>query len=304
MRREQTPPRAGFLTRRAHQVGAVIVRQQRLQTPPAPANGSAAFCYLRNDSVGRYGDTADPSRGLPCRGSLVDATFYGTDPVFTPASSLYDGRQDPFSFYNKSEFASLSSMNPYGFFPHSYDPGTGGSKTAALVPDEANNFLVFLDERLSSVHAQALVTYMGDGGYLDQQTLAVSVEMNTLNAGTGIFCKVIVTFTWQVRCTVPRPPSDAERRSDWIRAGWGQVLRSGRVQCNSIASRVPYLSSRAKSDWIRAGWGHHQLGLSHQLRPGVHQPEPVANPGVRVHSLLGLQRPPRDMGSAATMLCD
>jgi hypothetical protein len=190
--------RARYLSPFNRLVGGVIIRQKRLQSPEGVTNGSFAVCSIKNDSIGRYCSTADPSRGLLCRGNTQDDAFYGMDPVFTSASRLYDGKQNPFNFYNSSEFASLSTLSPFGFFPHSYDHSSGSTKNVTLVPEEANNFLVFLDERISSVHAQNIITYLKDGGYIDQQTREISVEINTLNAGSSIFCKMVITFTWQV----------------------------------------------------------------------------------------------------------
>ena len=192
---QPTTRRARYLTPFNRVVGALIIRQKRLQNQPERAKGSYAVCSIRNDSLGQYCSTADPSRGLLCRGQLPDSTVYGTDPVFTTASSLYDGIQNPLDYYNRSE---ISTQNPYGFFPHKYNHKTGGTKTTTLVAAEADNFLVYLDERISSIHAQNIITYLNDGGFIDQQTSEVSVEINTLNADSGLFCKTIITFTWQV----------------------------------------------------------------------------------------------------------
>ena len=190
--------RARYLTPFNRVVGALIIRQKRFQTQPLNANGSFAVCSIKNDSIGQYSSLADPSRGLLCRGQYQDATFYGADPVFTAASSLYDGKQNPFDFYNASEFADLASESPYGFFPHKYDHRTGGTKTNTLIAEEADNFLVYLDERMSSVHAQDIITYLNDGNFIDQQTAEVSVEINTINAGNSMFCKTVIIFTWEV----------------------------------------------------------------------------------------------------------
>jgi hypothetical protein len=191
--------RARLITPFNRMIGAVIIRQKRLKVP-SPENGtnSSDACGLQNIAISQYSSTADPKRGLPCLKGELDSAFFGTDPVFTPFSSLYQGKVDPSEFYNDSEFANIESQNPFGFFPHKYDPLSGGLKTNALVSSEAEHFLVFLDERISSVHAQNLITYLVDGGFIDEQTQEVSVELNTLNSGSKVMCKLLFTFDFKV----------------------------------------------------------------------------------------------------------
>ena len=190
-----TTVRARFLTPFNRLIGAVIIRQKRTQ---GPDSNSSVVCSLHNDSMSKYSSMADPSRGLICLGSRRDSTPFGTDPMFASFSSLYDGRVDPFEYYNSSEFASLTSQNPFGFFPHRYDFKTGTDKVHTLYQNEADNFLVYLDERISSSQAQKIITYLTDGNFIDQQTSEITVEMNTLNAANKLFCKFRFTFTWQV----------------------------------------------------------------------------------------------------------
>ena len=193
---QPTTLRARFLTPFNRLIGAVIIRQKRTQKPIM--SNSGIVCSLNNDTIAKYSSTADPSRGLICLGNLVDRAFYGTDSAFSQFSTLYDGKLNPFDFYKNSEFSDLSSQSPFGFFPHRYDYQTGKDKSSTLVEAEADNFLVYLDERISSRHAQDIITYLKDGGYLDKQTSEVTVEINTLNAATEMFCKFIFTFAWQV----------------------------------------------------------------------------------------------------------
>jgi hypothetical protein len=198
--------RARFLTPFNRMVGALLVRQKRLKAPTVDPNRTFDTCALGNDSVARYSDSADPSRGFVCLTEVMDTTPFGTDPAFASYSSLYDGRIDPLEYYNKSEFASLGSLNPFGFFPHSYDQRTGTRKAGeALVEKEADSFLVFVDERVSNAQARRLITYLEDGNFIDQQTQEISVELNTLNARNKILCKVRFVFTWKValsHCTL------------------------------------------------------------------------------------------------------
>ena len=187
--------RARFLTPFNRLIGAVIIRQKRIQQADT---SSVNVCSLPNDTVAKYSSAADPSRGLICLGTLPDNTFYGTDPAFAQFSSLYDGKLNAEDYYNSSEFANLSAQSPFGFFPHRYDYNTGNDKSVTLFAIEADNFLVFMDERISSKHAQEIITYLNDGNFLDQQTREITVEMNTLNAANKMYCKFIFKFTWQV----------------------------------------------------------------------------------------------------------
>ena len=194
------PPtlRARFLTPFNRLVGAVIIRQKRTQQASTISSGNV--CSLLNDSIARYSSTADQSRGLICLGDLPDNSFFGTDPAFAQYSSLYDGKLNPLDFYNASEFPNSSIPNPFGFFPHRYDLRSGKDKIESLFSSEADNFLVFLDEHISSSHAQKIITYLNDGNFLDQQTNEITVEMNTLNAASKMYCKFTFTFKWQVLC--------------------------------------------------------------------------------------------------------
>ena len=181
-------------------VGAVIIRQTRLQAPsPETSTNGSDLCGLQNSAIAQYSSTADPTLGLSCLKEELDSSFFGIDPVFTPFSSLYQGKVDPFDFYNVSEFANIESKNPFGFFPHKYDPISGGTKGKhLLVSSETENFLVFLDERISGKHAQNLITYLVDGRFIDEKTQEVSVEMNTLNSGNKVLCKLMFTFKFEV----------------------------------------------------------------------------------------------------------
>ena len=121
--------RARFITPFNRLVGAVIIRQKRLQAPsPETSTNGPDLCGLQNSAIAQYSSTADPTLGLSCLKEELDSSFFGIDPVFTPFSSLYQGKVDPFDFYNVSEFANIESKNPFGFFPHKYDPISGGTK--------------------------------------------------------------------------------------------------------------------------------------------------------------------------------
>ena len=188
--------RTRFATPFNRLVGALLIRQKRLQMSIG-LDGSNV-CGFRNDSVLLYSNTADPTRGLICLQAKQSTDPFGSDPVFTSSSILYDGKLDVSGFYNTSEYSNPISRTPYGFFPHRYDPRTGMDKTTELFPEEADNFLLFLDERISGAHAQRMITYINDGNFLDGQTKEISVEMITLNADVRIFSSFKFIFTWMV----------------------------------------------------------------------------------------------------------
>ena len=197
----EKPIRARFLTPFNRIVGALIVKQKRMRTLNyVDKNNSMQVCSFQNDSFSKYSSKADPSLAVICLDDIrADAEFYGIDPVFASVSSLYDGKLNPFDFYNESELVSSGSARPYGFFPHSYD----GQQRSRKHPDDvfdnmADDFLLYFDERITRFRANRMIEYLKDGGFIDRQTSEVSVEMITINARTNILCKIIFTFTWQV----------------------------------------------------------------------------------------------------------
>ena len=67
-----------------------------------------------------------------------------------------------------------------------------------VVAEQAQNIILYFEERLSGAQAQKLITYMGSGGFIDSQTDSVSVDAITLNSQLNVFGKVSFTFNWQV----------------------------------------------------------------------------------------------------------
>jgi hypothetical protein len=190
--------RARFLTQFNRLVGSVVVRQRRVAMPSATGS---KVCGFRDDSIAEFSRTADASLGLICHGDQRDSSPFGTDPVFAVSSTLYDGKMDPTKHYNLSVEARISNANaraPFGFFPHSYDWKTCDRKTSHLVQEDADNFLLFFDERVSNRQAMKMLQYIQDGNFIDLQTKELSVEIITLNAMMQIFCKCVVTFSWRV----------------------------------------------------------------------------------------------------------
>jgi hypothetical protein len=188
-----------FLTPYNRLVGALTVAQRR-----ASAGGG---CELANAGVGAFNDAGS---GPGClRGGELDPSPFGRDPVFTATSGLYAGELAMDDFYGASEQVLDTEggrpASPYGFFPHFYDTGLGrnassASKDAAfVVPERANEFMLYFDERLDYYQASRMLTYMKDGGFVDYQTREISVEMNTLNAEVGLFSTFEFRFQFQVR---------------------------------------------------------------------------------------------------------
>jgi hypothetical protein len=170
-------------------VGAVIVTQRRFK-------GS---CETRNDSVARYTSKKDPRLGPLCRGSDPDTSPFGSDPAFSPSSTLYRGNLDKTKFYSGSELDRSVRASPLGFFPHSYDGSKRGNKDPAVVMEgEESRFKLYFSEYLSSVQAGKLITYMQDGNFLVEQAGDITVEINTLNSNKNIFSSFKFIFTWKV----------------------------------------------------------------------------------------------------------
>ena len=181
--------KARFLTPFNQVVGALVITQRRLEgTCPV----------IDNYFISRYSATKEPKLGLVCRGSEISSSPFGVDPSFSGASSLYRGDIAPNQFYSPWEID--DSGEPFGFFPHSYDGINRTNKSSDLVwsPD-ANSFKLLFSDRLSGAEANRLITYMQDGGFIDQLTDEVKVEIITLNSNLKMFSIFEFTFNWKVR---------------------------------------------------------------------------------------------------------
>ncbi|KAJ1477616.1 hypothetical protein T484DRAFT_1820591 [Baffinella frigidus] len=145
---------------------------------------------IGNPSVAKFtGKTRFANVRCPevVRGSLeLDGAPYGFDPSFMTFSSIYDGKLEPFSTeggsYDDSERHNSTDRTPIGFFPHSYGrvgrKGRGGAKGEEdLVEELSDNFLLFFEERLSQKQAQAMLQYARDGGFIDDSTSDITLEM-------------------------------------------------------------------------------------------------------------------------------
>lgn len=142
-----------------------------------------------------------------------DPAPFGMDPVFVSTSAIYNGKMDPERFYTASERINKTTevkvtgggramvtvpSTPLGFFPHGYDMSTGGWKPVAEVDvSQSDIFKVFFDNRVSATQSGSILTYLQDGGFIDQQTHQVLVEFITFNPNLNHFCFVRFDFNWR-----------------------------------------------------------------------------------------------------------
>ena len=171
-------------------IGAMVVTQQRVK-----------FGLCTND--GKVSVQSFFS-GIMCRMSDLDGTPYGLDPTFLPSSSIYNGKLQMSAFYSDSEIvgsytSQVAGVNvttrptALGFFPQQY-----GLNQSQLRPGEENFFRLFFDGRITTNQANAMVTYLTDGGFIDDQTSSVTVEFVTFSPTLDKFCYTTFVFDWQV----------------------------------------------------------------------------------------------------------
>jgi hypothetical protein len=195
----KTKTKARFLTPFNRLIGAVMVTQERSST--------TATCSVQNQHVQNYSNSG---RGTICRSDALDSSPFGVDPAFSISSALYAGDLTPEEWYTESERSKGKDGRPgapYGFFPIKYAGGdlkngsqgvAASTKRANSVPDSGNLFKLYFDERIESAHAQNLLTYIIDGGFLDAKTRKVTVEMNTLNVQLNMMATFEFIFQFQV----------------------------------------------------------------------------------------------------------
>ena len=166
-------------------VGGVIVSQTR--KAPAP-------CAALQHAVGK----GFVDEQTLCLSDKLAGEPFGSDPVLMSTSSIYNGKVTFGSAYRAAEKGPSKFFEvPLGFFNHSYDAIRGLLKPPALIrSDRAAQFLVFLDERATWSHASDMIAYLREGGFIDGQTEAVSVEFVTYNNNGNVFAHVTVSFTW------------------------------------------------------------------------------------------------------------
>ena len=141
-----TPPaRAGLL-----------LHQTRLRDAPCP---SARF--------GRLPTTF-------CLGAELDTRPFGVDAAFLPGSRAYDPALNASQFYDTSHGSPEVGPSgvPYGFFAQ---PWVGFPL----------GFPVVVQAGIAGSSAGMLAAYMVDGGYLDNNTATLTMEVLTYNAAAG-----------------------------------------------------------------------------------------------------------------------
>mmetsp|Transcript_30441 Transcript_30441/g.81000 ORF Transcript_30441/g.81000 Transcript_30441/m.81000 type:complete len:1277 (+) Transcript_30441:517-4347(+) len=153
-----------------------------------------------------------PLRALVNRTSCLgprDGSPFGVDPTYLPASQTYNGKLLMSDAYNVStEVRAISTtassgtvftkMAPYGFFPHQYDGVTFGPKEENLISKaDVDTFKVYFDGVLTLSQANAMLSYMQDGGFIDNQTSSISLDMITYSSDLNLFSILVITFDWQ-----------------------------------------------------------------------------------------------------------
>jgi hypothetical protein len=175
-------------------IGAVVVTQRRV----------AMQSCAKQDRGKRV--TQSFSKKTMCRTLEIDGTPFGLDPAFLPSSAIYNGKLHMDKYYFESEIipsttVSVSDVNvttrqtALGFFPHKY-----GLNESQMRPGEGDLFRLFFEVRLATDQAEAMVSYMADGGFIDEQTEDIKVEFVTFSPSVNKFSLITLTFHWEVRC--------------------------------------------------------------------------------------------------------
>lgn len=104
---------------------------------------------------------------------------FGSDPVFVQSSSLYNSALKASDYYTTDELNSLGV--PFGFFPS---------------PDDPYVFNVCIDINADQSRANATLTYLRDGFFLDAQTKTLTFEIVTYNANLRLFSSISVAMAF------------------------------------------------------------------------------------------------------------
>jgi hypothetical protein len=202
--------KARFVTPFNRLIGALMITQER---------SAKATCAVQNQHVQNFSSSV---RGTICRGEALDSSPFGVDPAFSISSTLYAGDLAPEDWYALSERSRAGDGTagaPYGFFPMSYagrklvNRSQGANKSGQSANNASGSslrrantevsgagevFKLYFDERIENAQAQKLLTYMTDGGFLDDNTRKVTVEMNTLNVQLNMMATFKFIFEFQV----------------------------------------------------------------------------------------------------------
>ena len=199
---ESCPAQVPFSVWAYHSPGAAVDVQPADAAPPVrtvtPSNvlvGSVALTQRRR-RTGPCGQHSASSVGgffnaTPCGLGAGDGRPYGKDPTFLPSSAIYNGKLVMSDYYNASEIVPAaasaaagvnvtSRATALGFFPYQYGRAPGAAR-----PGDVDAFRLYFDGRVTASQAAGMVTYLSDGGFIDDQTRSVAVEWVTFNPSLG-----------------------------------------------------------------------------------------------------------------------
>jgi len=181
-------------------VGAVAISQKRRNT--------AKCDKIFNKDVESF------SAAVQCQSSGFSQEPFGRDPVLMPTSTIYNGKLKPELFYNSSERNNVTVnvsaqgggsvevtrlSTAQGFFPHTYDTVSRGPKDPSLIVNRhKDEFLAYFDVRNTRQQAKDMVTYLREGGFIDEYTSSVNVDFVTFNTNLNLFANVGFQFTWDI----------------------------------------------------------------------------------------------------------
>jgi hypothetical protein len=124
---------------------------------------------------------------------------------------LYDGNLLAEDYYarnerlnlTKSERTSRGSVEvtrasvPMGFFPYKYDLYNHTMKAAGTYRDKERDwFKLYFDTQITQSQAKNMLAFMNEGGFVDEATSKIEVEMIAFNAEWNRFTFLRFTFDW------------------------------------------------------------------------------------------------------------
>ncbi len=185
-----------FLTPFNRLVGSVLVSQTRAKATSCEAGNGTAVPGVQKKSILKY--IMRDEGTSTCLGEDPDTDPYGVDSVLIPTSSIYDGKAMFSQGYNGSERADLYGVDTgFGFFNHSYDTILYKIKDSNLINEDfAEAFNVYIDSRSTLEQASNYVTYLREGGFVDEYTETLKVAFVTFNIDNNMFCLVEFEFEW------------------------------------------------------------------------------------------------------------
>jgi len=204
-----------FLTPFNRLVGSVLVSHKRRDKTSCIAGEGSAKPGVRKPSVIQY--INNTKSASTCLGEHAATEPYGVDSVLIPTSSIYDGKAMFSQAYVPHERADLNGVDAgFGFFNHNYDTMLHTRKEKTLISSNfADSFNIYIDSRATHSQASDYITYMREGGLIDEQTDSVKVQFVTFNIDSNIFTHLEFDFEWEkggainwdwTMRTVPGPP--------------------------------------------------------------------------------------------------